>query len=78
MPTMEEIEEGYFNYLTNVVLEAIFKADRYNCKDFNAMKLCFYQDMFTLLQNKKQFEKDIQLLNEDRQKQKILSLYGRK
>lgn len=78
MPTMEEIEEGYFNYLSNVVLEAIMNADRYDCKDFTAVKLCFYQNMHTLLQNKEQFEKEIKILSENRQKQKILSLYERK
>ena len=41
MPTMEQIEEGYFNYLANEVLEAIYKADKYDCKDFAAVKLCF-------------------------------------
>ena len=75
MPTMEEIEEGYFNYLSNVVLEAISKADRYDCKDFTAIKLCFYQNMLTLLQNKAQFEEEIKLLSENRQKQKVLSLW---
>lgn len=75
MPTMDEIEEGYFNYLTNVVLEAIFKADRYNCRDFNAVKLSFYQNMHTLLENKEQFEENIKILSEHRQKQKVLSLW---
>ena len=78
MPTMEEIEEGYFNYLVNEVLEAIYKADRYDCKDFAAVKLWFYENMHTLLQSKEQFEKEIEILSENRQKQKILSLYERK
>lgn len=75
MSTMKEIEDGYFNYLTNVVLDAIFKANKYNCRDFNAIKLSFYQDMYTLLKNKEQFEENIKILNEHRQKQKILSLW---
>lgn len=78
MPTMEQIEEGYFNYLVNEVLEAIYKADRYDCKDFTVVKLWFYQNMHTLLQNKEQFEKEIKILSENRQKQKILRLYERK
>lgn len=59
---MEQIEEGYFNYLANEVLEAIYKANRYNCKDFVAIKLSFYKDMLLLLQNKEKFEEDIKVL----------------
>lgn len=62
MPTMEQIEEGYFNYLANEVLEAIYKADKYDCKDFAAVKLCFYKNMLLLLQNKEKFEENIKVL----------------
>lgn len=78
MPTMEQIEEGYFNYLANEVLEAIYKADRYDCKDFTAIKLSFYKDMLILLQNKEKFEEDIKILNEHRAKQKVLNLYDKR
>lgn len=39
MPTMEEIEEGYFNYLVNEMLDALLNADKYNCKDFEIVRL---------------------------------------
>jgi len=78
MPTMEQIEEGYFNYLSNEVLEAIMKANRYDCKDFTAIKLCFYRNMFNLLKNKEEFEENIRILSEHRQKQKVLSLYDKR
>lgn len=77
MPTMEQIEEGYFNYLSNEVLEAIMKANRYDCKDFTAIKLCFYKNMFNLLKNKEEFDKYMQVLGEYNQEQKILKLYDR-
>ena len=78
MPTMEQIEEGYFNYLANEVLEAIYKANRYDCKDFIAIKLSFYKDMLLLLQNKEKFEEDIKILSEHRAKQKVLNLYDKR
>ena len=62
MLTMEQIKEEYFNYLANEVLEAIYKANRYDCKDFTAIKLSFYKDMLILLQNKEKFEEDIKVL----------------
>ena len=72
---MEQIEEGYFNYLVNEVLEAIMKANRYNCKDFTAIKLCFYKNMFNLLINKEKYDKYMDLLNEYDRKEKVLKLY---
>lgn len=72
---MEQIEEGYFNYLVNEVLETIMKSNRYNCKDFTAIKLCFYKNMFNLLINKEKYDKYMDLLNEYDRKEKVLKLY---
>lgn len=36
---IEEIKDGYFNYLVNEMLEALMNADGYECKDFLALKL---------------------------------------
>ena len=68
MPTMEEINEGYFNYLANEILEAVMNADRYNCKDFEVLKLELLINLHKLMDSKKNFDERI----------KILSLYERK
>lgn len=78
MPTMEQIEEGYYNYLSSEVLEAIMKANRYDCKDFTAIKLCFYRNMFNLLKNKEKFDEYMRVLDEYNQEQKKLSLYDKR
>ena len=67
MPTIDEIQEGYFNYLVNVVLNAVSEADGYDCVDFTITKVELLINLKKLLESKKSFNEKI----------KILSLYER-
>ena len=67
MPTMEEIEEGYFNYLVNEMFDALLNADRYNCKDFEIVKLDLMLKLHKIFDSKKGLEEKV----------KVLSLYER-
>ena len=62
MPTMDQIYEGYFNYLTDEVFNAIFKAKDYNCKDFDVVKLELLLNLHKLLDNREDFLKRIEIL----------------
>lgn len=62
MPTMDQIYEGYFNYLTDEVFNAIFKARDYNCKDFDIVKLELLLNLHKLLDNREDFLKRIEIL----------------
>lgn len=62
MPTIEQIYEGYFNYLTDEIFDAIFKAKDYNCKDFDIVKLELLLNLHKLLDNRENFLKKIEIL----------------
>lgn len=65
---MEEIKDGYFNYIVNEILEAIMNADEYTCKDFLALKMEMLVNMHNMLSSRKQFEKVIQTLQKEDEK----------
>lgn len=66
--TMEEIKDGYFNYIVNEILEAIMNADEYTCKDFLALKMEMLVNIHKMLQTREQYEHIIEVLNEDEKK----------
>ena len=66
--TMEEIKDGYFNYIVNEILEAIMNADDYTCKDFLALKMEMLVNIHKMLQTREQYEHIIEVLNEDEKK----------
>lgn len=65
---MEEIKDGYFNYIVNEILEAIMNADEYTCKDFLALKLELLVNVNKIFQSREQYEHIIEVLNEDEKK----------
>lgn len=65
---MEEIKDGYFNYLVNEILEALMNADEYTCKDFLALKMEMLVNIHKMLQTREQYEHIIEVLNEDEKK----------
>ena len=67
MPTMKEINEGYFNYLVNEIFKALDEANDYSCIDFCLLKVELMMNLHKLLQTKESFDEKI----------KILSLYER-
>ena len=69
---LEQIEEGYFNYLTDEIFKALNKADRYNCKDFYSVKLGLTINLFEILKSKEQFEAIIQVLMNNKENIKSL------
>jgi len=62
---MEEIKDGYFNYIVNEILEAIMNADEYTCKDFLALKMEMLVNIHKMLSSREQYEHIIEVLNED-------------
>ena len=69
---IEEIRDCYFNYLVNEMLEALMKADEYDCLDFNALKLELIVNINKMLQSREQYNKIIQVLREDEERSKGL------
>lgn len=69
--TMEEIKDGYFNYLVNEMLEALMNADGYECKDFLVLKLEMIVNINKILQSREQYNKIIQILREDEESKKL-------
>jgi hypothetical protein len=65
---MEEIKDGYFNYIVNEILEAIMNADEYTCKDFLTLKMEMLVNIHRMLQSREQYEHIIEVLNEDEKK----------
>ena len=68
--TMEEIKDGYFNYLVNVMLEALYNADGYDCKDFNMIKLELIVNLNKIFSSRENYNQVIEVLKEDEQKKK--------
>ena len=67
MPTMDEIKDGYFNYLVNEMLDALLNANKYNCKDFELLRLELLR-VHKIFDTRQGFEDKI----------KILRLYDKK
>jgi len=66
--TMEKIKDCYFDYLTEIILDAIVSADGYDCRDFNAMKLALYNNLRLMLKSREQFENVIKTLQKEDEK----------
>lgn len=66
--TLEEIKDGYFNYLVNEMIDSLLNANKYNCKDFELLKVDLLLRVSKLFDNRKNFEERI----------KILRLYDKK
>lgn len=64
----EEYLDGYFNYLSEIILDAIVSADGYDCRDFNAMKLALYNNLRLMLKSREQFENVIKTLQKEDEK----------
>lgn len=68
---LEEIKDGYFNYLVNEMLEALMNADEYTCKDFLILKMEMIVNINKILQSREQYNKIIQILREDEENKKL-------
>ena len=62
MPTMKEINEGYFNYLVNEIFKALDEANEYTCVDFKLLKVELMLNLHRLLQTKESFDEKIKIL----------------
>ena len=69
MPTLDQIKDGYFNYLVDEIFNAIFQADDYKCKDFDIVKLDLLINLHKLLNNREDFLKRIEILQKFEKKQ---------
>lgn len=63
MPTIEQIEEGYFNYLCNEIFKAIDKAKRYDCKEFQIVKVELMINLHKLLETRENFNEKVKILS---------------
>lgn len=68
MPTIKQIEEGYFNYLTKEIFKAIDKANDYSCKEFCLVKVEMMINLHKLLDNREDFLKRIETLRQSEKK----------
>lgn len=62
MPTMEQIKDGYFNYLVNEMLQALYNADDYKCKDFDLVKLDMIINLNRILRSREDYNNIIKIL----------------
>lgn len=65
---MDEIKDGYFNYLVNEMIDSLLNANKYNCKDFELLRLELLLRVHKLFDSRGNFEERI----------KILRLYDKK
>lgn len=62
---IEEIKDGYFNYIANEILEAIMNADEYTCKDFLTLKMEMLVNINKMLSSRENYNKIIEILREE-------------
>lgn len=60
----EEYLDGYFNYLVEVILDAIKNADKYTCKDFLILKLELVNNLALLMKSREHYNEAMQTLRE--------------
>ena len=65
---LDEILDCYFDYLVKVMIDAIEKADRYNCIDFELLRTELMMNLTRMLSSREQYEHIIEVLNEDEKK----------
>ena len=62
--TMEGYKDCYFNYLVEVILDAIDNADKYTCKDFLILKLELVNNLGLLMKSREHYNEAMQTLRE--------------
>lgn len=60
---LEQINDCYFNYLTDEIFNSLFKAKKYECKDFEILKLELLLNLRELLKSRKDFNDNIKILS---------------
>lgn len=60
---LEQINDCYFNYLTDEIFNSLFKAKKYTCKDFEILKLELLLNLRELLKSREDFNKNIKILS---------------
>lgn len=60
--TMKQIKDCYFDYLVDEMYKAIYKADKYNCKDFELLKLELLLNLKKMLETRDIYNENIRIL----------------
>lgn len=60
--SMKEIKDGYFNYLTKEIFKAVYNANKYNCKDFELLKLELLLNLKKFLDNRDIYNENVSIL----------------
>jgi hypothetical protein len=68
---MKEVKDGYFNYLTEEIFKAIYKANRYNCKDFELLKLELLLNLKKFLESRDIYNENISVLRNNERQNKL-------
>ena len=59
---MKDLKDGYFNYLTEEIFKAVYNANRYNCKDFELVKLELLLNLKKFLESREIYNNNISVL----------------
>lgn len=62
MPTIDQIKEGYFNYLCDEIFKALNDAKKYDCIDFQIVKVELMINLHKILKNKQNFDEKVKIL----------------
>lgn len=66
---MEDIKDGYFEYLVKIMTEAIKNADAYDCRDFTILKLELILNLNLMFNTREHYNQIIEML---RQKEEVI------
>lgn len=68
---MKQIKDCYFDYLVDEIYKAIYHANKYNCKDFELLKLELLLNLKKFLETRDIYNENISVLrNNERLKHK--------
>ena len=68
---MKQIKDCYFDYLVDEIYKAIYQANKYNCKDFELLKLELLLNLRKILETRDTYNENISILrNNERLKRK--------
>jgi hypothetical protein len=68
---MKEVKDGYFNYLVDEIFNAVYKANRYNCKDFELLKLELLLNLKKMLASRDIYNENIAILRNNERQNKL-------
>ena len=56
MSTIEQLEDGYYNYLCNEILKTIKNSNYYTCKEFEKIKSEFLINIREIIESRKELQ----------------------